>query len=181
MIPLVIYVLIFVAAFIVVRILASRLSARHDFTSLKTVTFGDESAVRPDRWASVISLLTIFLLWGAFTGSKLVPVHVPGPFVGDTEFTYTLQAPDGSTDDATIFVRVFPIGEDVEQRATEPGPGFAKNDSITVGAWRSQLILFDKNDEITRKDGAQVIDVNVDDGMIDGVKAMTRLHSFSAD
>lgn len=160
MIPLVIYVLIFVAAFIVVRMLASRLSARHDFTSLKTVTFGDESAVRPDRWASVISLLTIFLLWGAFTGSKLVPVHVPGPFVGDTEFTYTLQAPDGSTDDATIFVRVFPIGEDVEQRATEPGPGFAKNDRITVGAWRSQLILFDKNDEITRKDGAQVIAID---------------------
>ena len=93
MIPLTIYVAIFVAAFVVIRMGLRRVRARHDFTSLKTVTFGDGSAVRPDRWASVISVMTIFLLWGAFTGSKWVPVHAPGPFVGDTQFTYTVEAP----------------------------------------------------------------------------------------
>ena len=70
MIPLLLYVAIFVAAFFIVRLGARKMTERHDFTSLKTVTFGDESAVRPDRWASVISIVTIFLLWGAFTGSK---------------------------------------------------------------------------------------------------------------
>ena len=55
-----------------------------DFTSLKTVTFGDESAVRPNRAAGIISILTIFLMWGIFTGSSLLPsfLHAPGPFVG---------------------------------------------------------------------------------------------------
>jgi len=157
---LLIYVAVFAVAFAVVRLGLKRMMERHDFTSLKTVTFGDESAVRPDRWASVISVITIFLLWGAFTGSSWVPVHAPGPFVGDTEFTYTLEAPDGRTDDATIFARVFRVGDDVQEREVEPGEGFAKNDSITVGAWRSDLILMDRNDEVTRKDGAQVIAVD---------------------
>ena len=94
LIILFVYVAIFVGSFLAVRFLVHR--TVHDFTSLKTVTFGDESAVRPDRWASVISVLTIFLLWGAFTGSKWVPLHAPGPFVGDTEFTYTAEAPDGT-------------------------------------------------------------------------------------
>jgi len=68
---LIIYIVIFTAAFFVVRMGVSKFRQMQDFTSLKTVTFGDESAVRPDRWASVISVITIFLLWGAFTGSKV--------------------------------------------------------------------------------------------------------------
>ena len=155
MIILVIYVAIFTAAFFVVRFGVRKFRQLNDFTSLKTVTFGDESAVRPDRWASVISVLTIFLIWGAFTGSKWVPVHAPGPFVGDTQFTYTLEAPDGRRDDATVFVRVFRVGETVSEPEAEPGDGFARNDVLAVGAWRSQLLLMDKNDEITREDGAR--------------------------
>ncbi|MDR9393837.1 ABC transporter permease [Roseovarius sp. SYSU LYC5161] len=160
MIILIIYIAIFTAAFLAVRLGVRKLRQMRDFTSLKTVTFGDESAVRPDRWASVISVITIFLLWGAFTGSKWVPVHAPGPFVGDTEFVYTMEAPDGSRDDATVYARVFNVGEDVDERAVEPGDGFAKNDSIAVGAWRSDLILMDKNDEITRDDGAEVVEID---------------------
>ena len=161
MIILAIYIVVFVLSFFVVQWGAKRLlQRRRDFTSLKTVTFGDESAVRPDRWASVISVLTIFLLWGAFTGSKWVPIHAPGPFIGDTEFTYTVEAEDGTRDDATIYARVFKVGDAVEERAVEPGDGFAKNDSVTVGAWRSTLIRVDKNDDITRKDGAQVVAVD---------------------
>ncbi|MGX0875579.1 taurine transport system permease protein [Roseovarius sp. MBR-154] len=160
MIILVIYIAIFVAAFFVVRFGVRKFRQMKDFTSLKTVTFGDESAVRPDRWASVISVVTIFLLWGAFTGSKWVPVHAPGPFVGDAEFTYTLESPNGERDDATVVVRVFRAGEEVEAPEIEPGDGFAKNDTTVVGAWRSELILMDKNDEITRDDGAKVVAID---------------------
>ncbi|WP_111732150.1 ABC transporter permease [Roseovarius amoyensis] len=160
MIILIIYVAIFVVAFVAVRMGLRRLMERHDFTSLKTVTFGDESAVRPDRWASVISVLTIFLLWGAFTGSQWVPFHAPGPFVGDTSFTYTMEAPDGARDDAEVLVRVFRVGEEVEPPEVAPGDGFARNDALEVGAWRSKLLLMDKNDGITRKDGARIVAID---------------------
>ena len=154
------YMVVFAATFIVVRTITKKFFHRIDFTSLKTVTFGDESAVNADRAASVISVITLFLLWGAFTGSILTPIHVPGPFIGDTKFEYTARAPDGSEDDATVHVRVFRVGEEVEPPETEPGDGFAKNDTDTVGAWRSKLIRTDKNDEFTKSDGAVVIAVD---------------------
>jgi len=160
MIVLLIYIAIFVVAFVAVRFVTQRMTAVHDFTSLKTVTFGDESAVRPNRWASFISIVSVFLIWAAFTGSSWTPVHVPGPFVGDTEFTYVLEAPDGSRDEATVFVRVFHVGDKTAAKEVAPGDGFAKNDSATVLAWRSKLIPMDKNDEVTRKDGAKVVEVN---------------------
>ncbi|RKT27801.1 taurine transport system permease protein [Roseovarius halotolerans] len=157
---LLIYIAVFALSFFVVRKLLRGAMQRRDFTSLKTVTFGDESAVRPDRWASVISVVTIFLLWGAFTGSHWVPIHAPGPFVGDTQFTYTLEAPDGARDDATVYARVFKVGEAVEEPEIEPGDGFAKNDAITVGAWRSELLLMDKNDEAKRSEGAKIVAID---------------------
>ncbi|MGI9402371.1 MAG: ABC transporter permease [Rhizobiaceae bacterium] len=160
MIILLIYVAIFIAAFFIVRAVTRRMAERHDFTSLKTVTFGDESAVTADRVASVISVLTIFIIWGAFTGSKLVPIHAPGPFVGDTEFTYTVETDDGQKDDATVHMRVFKVGENVDAEEVEPGDGFAKNDSDTVGAWRSKLIRVDRNDELGRDAGAKIVAVD---------------------
>ncbi len=160
MIILVMYIAIFVGAFLAVRAVTSQLAKARDFTSLKTVTFGDESAVRPDRAASIISVVAIFLIWGAFTGSKWVPIHMPGPFVGDASFTYTAEAPDGTRDDATVRVTVFKVGADVEAPIVEPGDGFAKNDSLKVGAWRSALVSVDKNDEITKNDGAKVVAID---------------------
>jgi len=160
MIVLLIYVAIFIIAFLAVRFITQRMTAVHDFTSLKTVTFGDESTVRPNRWASVISVFSVFLIWGAFTGSSWTPIHMPGPFAGDTEFTYLLEAPDGSRDEATVYVRVFHVKNKADAKQVEPGDGFAKNDSTTVLAWRSKLIPMDKNDEVTRKDGARVVEVD---------------------
>ncbi|MEM8750556.1 MAG: ABC transporter permease subunit [Pseudomonadota bacterium] len=161
MIILIVYIAIFVAFFFILRLLAQGILSRgDDFTSLKTVTFGDESAVRPNRWASVISIVTLFLLWGAFTGSKWVPIHAPGPFTGDTSFVYTMQAADGSTDDATVYARVSKADEDVEKLTVEPGEGFAKDDSVDVQAWRSKLVVMDQNDEQTRKDGAKIIAID---------------------
>lgn len=160
MIPLLIYIAIFVAAFFIVTKVVQG-SGLGDYTSLKTVTFGDESAVRPNRAAGFISILTIFLMWGIFTGSSLLPgfLHAPGPFEGTTTFTYTSQA-EGQTDDATVTVVVHPRDVDTEAPEVDPGDGFAKNDSAAIAQWRTGLISVDRNDEITKKDGAQVIAIN---------------------
>lgn len=180
MIILLIYIAIFVSAFVIVRFITGKMAKSHDFTSLKTVTFGDESAVTADKTASVLSVVSLFLIWGAFTGSSLTPIHAPGPFVGDTSFTYT--ASDGNrSDDATVTVRVFNFGEDVSDPEVEPGDGFAKNDTMSVGAWRSKLIRVDKNDELGRSDNVQIVAINgqaiAPEGQVriaDGVVRMTR-------
>jgi taurine transport system permease protein len=162
MIILLIYIALFVGAFVAVSAIGRARAKAHDFTSLKTVTFGDESAVRPNRAASVISILVLFLLWGAFTGSKWLPefLHAPGPFIGATEFNYTLRAADGSTDDATVTVNVYAAGADETAPEVDPGDGIAKNDSAAIRAWRSGLIRVDRNDELGREDGAEIVAIN---------------------
>ncbi|MEM8789817.1 MAG: ABC transporter permease [Pseudomonadota bacterium] len=159
MILLLIYAGLFAGAAVVVTLI-TRGRRRQDFTSLKTVTFGDESAVRPNRWASVISVAVLFLIWGAFTGSALSPLNVPGPFLGQTEFTYTATTPDGATDDATVRVVVHPLGEDVDDPEIEPGDGFALNDAATVATYRSTLIRVERNDGGGDADGYAVTAVN---------------------
>ncbi|MBW4981794.1 ABC transporter permease subunit [Mameliella sp. CS4] len=160
MIVFAIYIAIFVVSFVVVKFVVHKTVT--DYTSLKTVTFGDESAVTPNRIASVISVLSIFLLWGAFTGSSYVPgfLHAPGPFIGDAAFTYTAEAEGQAPDDATVTVRVFEVGTDVDDPEVAPGEGWAKNDVDTVGAWRSGLIRVDRNDEFGRDEGHTVVAVN---------------------
>jgi taurine transport system permease protein len=161
MIPFLIYAAIFVVAFYLVHKVVHRVG-RSDYTSLKTVTFGDESAVAPDRIASFVSVFTIFLLWGMFTGSSLLPsfLHAPGPFKGVAMFEYTAETSDGARDTATVTVLVHPVDQQVSAPEVEPGDGWAINDSATVGVWRSGLIRVDKNDEIGRKEGARITEVN---------------------
>ncbi len=161
LIPFFVYIAIFVGAFYTVRFIAQK-TAVQDYTSLKTVTFGDESAVQSNRAASIVSIVTIFVLWGAFTGSSLMPsfMHAPGPFIGDTTFTYTAQAPDGTKDDATVHVRVHPADEKPDAIEAASGDGFAKDDALNMIAWRSKLIPVDKNDEITKKDGAKIVAID---------------------
>ncbi|MBP0481492.1 ABC transporter permease [Sagittula salina] len=158
MIVFLIYAAVFVSAFALVRFIVGRTAT--GFAARKTVTFGDESAVVPDRAASVVSVLVIFLLWGAFTGSRLLPgfLHAPGPFIGDATFSYTAEADGVGPDEATVTVRVFEVGQTVATPTVDPGEGWAKNDSDTVGAWRSGLIRVAKNDEAT--EGHRVTMVN---------------------
>ena len=101
---LLVYVGLFAGSALAVGLIRRRAVRRKDFTSLKTVTFGDESAIRPDRAASFISILVVFLLWGAFTGSSLVPLHVPGPFIGETSFTYEATDGAGQTQSGEVLV-----------------------------------------------------------------------------
>ncbi|WP_300017673.1 ABC transporter permease [uncultured Roseobacter sp.] len=160
MIPLLIYILIFVAAFFIVTKVVQG-AGLSDYTSLKTVTFGDESAVRPNRAAGIISILTIFLMWGIFTGSSLLPgfLHAPGPFEGTASFTYTAEA-NGETDDATVTVIVHPREEATDAPEVDPGDGFAKNDSAAIAQWRTGLINVARNDEISKSDGNKVVAIN---------------------
>ena len=149
------YAALFVLSGLALRAWRKR-RAKQDFTSLKTVTFGDESAITPDRGASVISILTIFLIWGAFTGSKLTPFHVPGPFTGETSFTYTAQNAAGDTDDATVTISVHDVGLKPTTPTVAEGDGFAKDDAAVVPAWRSVLLKPVDNDG----DGTKIIAIN---------------------
>lgn len=141
-----IYTGLFIGAFFFAKAIRSSLSKATDYTSLKTVTFGDESAVTPDRIASIISVVAVFLVWGAFTGSKLTPIHVPGPFTGATSFTYTATNPAGETANASVDVLVHKAGEEVEDPEVGASDGFAQNDTATVAAWRSVLVRAVRND-----------------------------------
>ena len=156
------YVAIILLAALIVRVVRSRLSATRDFTSLKTVTFGDESAVISDKAASVISVVLIFVIWGAFTGTNWLPgiFHAPGPFVGQEQFTYTVEDSSGATDDATGTVIVPPAGEVPDTPEVAPGDGTAKDDVLVVQAYRSKLLRWDVNDEVTRKDDAKIIAID---------------------
>lgn len=123
--------------------------SQEGFGSLKTVTFGDESSVVANRIASVASVLAIFFLWALATGSSLLPFSLPKPYEGDTSFVYTATNAAGQTDDATVHVRVFPLGTTGHKKAEldDLGAGFAKDDSMLVSARRSKLIKAQTNDE----------------------------------
>ncbi|ASM74258.1 putative aliphatic sulfonates transport permease protein SsuC [Pseudosulfitobacter pseudonitzschiae] len=156
------YLALILISMLIWNFVRAQMGRVRDYTSLKTVTFGDESAVVSDKAASVISIVLIFVIWGAFTGSNWLPgpFHAPGPFVGQEAFTYTIEGPDGTQADATIFVSVHPQGEQPAPLEFDAGTGPVKNDSVVVQAYRSKLISWDANDEITRKDGAKVVAVD---------------------
>ena len=161
MIPLLIYVIIFIAAYLLVGKLA-KTAGKKGFSARKTVTFGDESSVRPNRIASFVSITTILLLWAMFTGSSLLPnfLHVPGPFEGNLSFTYTAQDSNQATDDATVTAIVHPRKEKPAALEVKLGEGFAKDDTIAVAQWRTKLIHVAKNDVPTDGKKIKVIAIN---------------------
>lgn len=133
------------------------------YTALKTVTFGDESAVTANRLASVVAIVTIFLLWGIATGSKLLPFGLPAPFVGETSFQYTATNAAGETADATIVVRVFPLGTTGTKPPDLPSQeasSFAKNDVLLVSERRSKIIKAQNNDLGGKEEGYRVTAIN---------------------
>lgn len=169
---LALYVGAFFGSYLILSRLLTGMFQRKGFNKLKTVTFGDESAVVANRIASVLSVVTVFLLWVAFTNSSLPLPKLPGPYEGDMEFTYTATLPDGTTDDATVTVRVY--REDIQQTVdaegnpgrepaapeVDPGEGFAKNDSLTVARYAFKLVPVWNNDEVSKKDGSTITALN---------------------
>ena len=156
------YVGLILAMMLIWRALQRLVQPKSDFGSLKTVTFGDESAVTSNSAASAVSVVLIFLLWGVFTGSSLVPsfLHVPGAFVGQGQFTYTITTPDGQSDDAQVTVLVHPVGADIALPMIEAGSGIARNDVAAIPAYRSQLLRVDENDEMGRDQQTFITAVN---------------------
>ncbi len=157
------YVAIILGFLLVWTVIKRMLRPKADYGSLKTVTFGDESAVRSNTVASVVSVVMIFVLWGMFTASNWLPgfLHLPGPYAGESSFVYTVTTEDGATDDATVSVLMPDQGAEIpDPTQVAPGDGFAKDDSIVVDPFRSELLRFDANDEITRSDGAEVTAIN---------------------
>ncbi len=171
-IVLFVYIAIFVVSMLVVTWATRSFFSRDDYTSLKTVTFGDESAVRANRVASVLSVLAILVLWVAFTNSSLPLPKAKGPFDGEASFTYTSTLENGDTDDATVTLLVhredlqLTRGEDGKplplpsKPEVEEGDGFAKNDSLIIPRYGSKVINVFKNDEFGKKDGAKITHYN---------------------
>jgi len=159
-----VYTAIFIISLVVVTWATRTFFAKKDYTALKAVTFGDESAVRANRVASVLSVLAIFVLWVAFTNSSLPLPKAKGPFDGEFSFTYTSTTESGETDDATVTLLVH--REDLQQTkdengkplklppkpVVEEGDGFAKNDSLIIPRYGSKVINVFKNDEFGRKE-----------------------------
>ncbi|WP_085306695.1 ABC transporter permease [Planktotalea arctica] len=166
------YLVAFFGSYLVLSRLLSKYFQREGFNSLKTVTFGDESAVKANRIASIISVATVFWLWVAFTNSAIPLPKLPGPFQGDATFTYTATLEDGTSDDATVTVRVY--REDIQQTVdaegnpgrepdapeVEPGDGFAKNDTLTAARYSFKVLNVWSNDEVSKKGGSTVTAIN---------------------
>lgn len=166
------YVGAFFGSYLVLSRLLRSSFQRKGFNRLKTVTFGDESAVVANRIASVLSIVTVFMLWVAFTNSSIPLPKLPGPFSGDVTFTYTATLEDGSSDDAEVTLRVY--REDIQQTVdadgnpgrepaaveVELGDGFAKNDSLTVARYGFKVIPVWNNDEVKKADGSTVTAIN---------------------
>lgn len=157
------YILLILFTLMVWRLASKFLRPKSDYTALKTVTFGDESAVRSNFAASVISVVLVFFFWGTFTGSKLLPsfLHMPGAYTGKTSFEYTLEA-NGAKDSAVVSVYVYPAGEEPENKPVPKPTGgkMAQDDVLYVQAYRSKLLSWDKNDLINRKQGAKIVAIN---------------------
>ena len=156
------YVLLILLTMVIWTAVKRFLTPKRDFGSLKTVTFGDESAVTSNSVASVVSIVLIFVLWGAFTGSKLLPgfLHAPGPFVGESSFEYTITTPDGQSDSATVTVIVHPTGEEVDVPEIPLGDGIAKDDITAIAVYRTELLRVDSNDEMGRDQDTFITAIN---------------------
>ena len=144
------------------KLISGFMTKKDDFTSLKTVTFGDESAVISNRAASIISIVAIFLIWGSFTGSKVVPsfLHVSGPYVGETSFTYEAKDASGATDTGTIKAVVHPVSQPAEKPVVDEAAntGFAKDAAEKVITYRS--ILVSKSDLLENASEQEIVSVD---------------------
>jgi taurine transport system permease protein len=166
------YVGVFLGTYVVLSKLLKGAFAKKGLNKLKTVTFGDESAVVANRIASVVSVLTVFWLWVAFTNSVLPLPKLPGPFEGETSFEYTVTLPDGSTDTAKVTALVFREdiqltrdadgnpGQEPSVPEVAPGDGVAKNDAFVVARYGQKLVPVWSNDDVSKKEGSTLTAIN---------------------
>ena len=147
--------------FIYSQILAKRRQMM-GFESLKTVTFGDASSVKAIGFASIASVFSILFIWGLATGSSILPFSLPQPYVGETQFEYTAVDASGQTDKGTVFVNIFPLGGEDNQKPelSAEGDGFAKDDALAVQSRLRKIIKVQNNDEGGKEEGFKVTEVD---------------------
>ncbi len=137
-----IYMLFSAASWLIDKLFNKGRDKAKGYTSLKTVTFGDESAVVANRFASVASVVALFFFWALATGSSLLgPIQLPAPFLGEAEFEYTATNATGATDTGKVSVLVYPFGESPDQaKADNTNSGFAMDNAIKVRERRTALL-----------------------------------------
>lgn len=140
---------------------AKRREEKGGFNALKTVTFGDESAVTANRVASVLGVIAIFLIWGIATGSKYAPPLLPGPFQGETSFEYTAVDNAGKSATGTVYLQVYPDGADYEKKTAGQASSFAPDVVANVKVRRSTLV---KAPSIGEGDAKQKLTITAIDG-----------------
>lgn len=167
---MVIGIAIILGLFVVLSMLISLVYRLYDrtkdkargFSSLKTVTFGDESSVVANRIASIAAVLSVFLIWCITTGSSLIPTILPPPYTGDTQFEYTARNAAGEEATATVYVRVHKADAEKPEKPTNAAEGasFAKDDVLLIPERRSKIIKVQTNDEGGKEDGYEVVAIN---------------------
>jgi len=125
----IIYMIFSAASWVIHKFFIDSRNKAKGYTSLKTVTFGDESAVVANRFASVASVVAIFFFWGLATGSSLLgPIQLPAPFLGKTSFEYTAEDSYGKRDKGTVNLLVHTFNDKPKlEKADNSMSGFAKN------------------------------------------------------
>ena len=140
----------------------SRHERRQGYSSLKTVTFGDESSVTANRIASIAGVVTIFLIWCLATGSSWLPVSLPKPFTGPAAFQYTAENAAKQTATGNVKVYVSAFGEDGPKapEVSEESASFAKDDSVLVAERRRKIVRVHRNDDGGTEEGYRVTQIN---------------------
>jgi len=145
------------------NLVASKREQMKGYGSLKTVTFGDESAVTANRVASIAGVVTVFLIWGIATGSTLLPFSLPKPFTGTAQFQYTAVNAVGQTGNGVVAVKVFEFGSDdtsVPDVPTEGATGFVTNDAVALPERRRKIVRVNNNDEGGKEKGFKITAIN---------------------
>ncbi len=87
-------------------------------------------------------------------------LHVPGPFLGETSFTYEAKDASGATDSGTVKAFVHRVSEPGQKLTVDEATntGFAKDVAEDVIAYRSTIIS--QRDLFPDVEDAQVISVD---------------------
>ncbi|MGI9355856.1 MAG: ABC transporter permease [Rhizobiaceae bacterium] len=155
-----IYIAVSLICYAIWYFIWGRTAEKGDFVGRKTVTFGDESAITPNRVASFASVISLFLFWGVFTGSIISPLHVPAPYEGRAEFTYTVKNAAGETQDANVIVDVTPRGQTAENKPEKAALSGLAADDYKATNVRIPTSIRALDNDAAKGEGLEIVAIN---------------------
>ena len=159
-----VFLLVSAIVYFVWNLIANKREQMRGYGSLKTVTFGDESAVSANRVASIAGVITVFLIWAVATGSSLLgPISLPKPFTGQTQFEYTAVNAAGESGKGVVAVKVYEFGAEDTKAPEAPAAAagsFIVNDAVSVPERRRKVVRAHANDEGGKDEGYKITEVN---------------------